>query len=392
MDYQREQGEQLNRRVLHEELVQLMRSDIVSRYSPGDSYESERSLAKRYNVSLVTIKQAMLLLASEGYIKRTHGRPAEVLDPQSRQHVGILMPAQLYRPKVLPFYWQLVEGLGMFFHERGYRSQLYRWVRSKDSPNEPKIDHRQFHDDLARRSLSGLVAVGTHVPKDIRRRLEKDHVPLVGTNEDSCPCSVRADSVSALRDSVEYLLRKGSRKIALLSWHERGLEPQPRPNQLLQAFRDGLDRAGVECNERWIRMDTPPAAAGAGWSGLREIWSACEDKPDGLVITDDVMYREAAMAILQMGIRVPEDMRVVTFANTGSGMVYPFPTAAVLFDLGEWGHRMGGMILQQIDGQKPQPRQFVRHCWIEDISEGQFERSYEAPTKPTGLQKPSQRT
>ena len=55
-------------------------------------------------------------------------------------------------------------------------------------------------------------------------------------------------------------------------------------------------------------------------------------KPDLLFLADDYVASGALTAMLARGVRVPEDVRVVSFANAGLGPVYVKPVSRLMID------------------------------------------------------------
>lgn len=59
-------------------------------YKEGEKLPSERNLYSEYDVSRITIREALKLLEEEGYIKREHGRGSYVLGSQYNQMLDSL--------------------------------------------------------------------------------------------------------------------------------------------------------------------------------------------------------------------------------------------------------------------------------------------------------------
>lgn len=70
-------------------LYQQVRIDLVSmlqteKLKPGNMLPSEQDLAQAYNVSRQTLRQAIGLLAAEGFVERTAGRGTTILQGRNR--------------------------------------------------------------------------------------------------------------------------------------------------------------------------------------------------------------------------------------------------------------------------------------------------------------------
>jgi DNA-binding LacI/PurR family transcriptional regulator len=116
-------------------------------------------------------------------------------------------------------------------------------------------------------------------------------------------------------------------------------------------LREALTECGLDYRAEWVRHDLNPMLSGAGWEEFREIWLARREKPDGLLVADDVLFNEAVTAIQELGIRVPERLRIVTHANKGAARRYPFPVTEVQLDPERYAEALGGMLLKRLGGE-----------------------------------------
>lgn len=70
---------------LYRQLLGILRQPIVAgQLPPGSSLPREADLAARYGVSLITVRQALRDLESEGLIRKRAAKPAVVVEPESR--------------------------------------------------------------------------------------------------------------------------------------------------------------------------------------------------------------------------------------------------------------------------------------------------------------------
>jgi DNA-binding LacI/PurR family transcriptional regulator len=106
-----------------------------------------------------------------------------------------------------------------------------------------------------------------------------------------------------VREAVGYLLAHGRRRIALLAWSD---EPA------LRAFEGLLREAGLEPEPRWMKPDLSMNDPDALHEALRQIWHAVPEPPDGLVCLNDFVFERTIPTILELGIRVPEQLMIDT--------------------------------------------------------------------------------
>jgi len=125
------------------------------------------------------------------------------------------------------------------------------------------------------------------------------------------------DMDAMIAAGVHQLIGAGRSRIGLIG----GDTPQ-----MAATFKKELLAHGAAPVAEWIAsIPGNQSIAGLGWRQFQQIWSARVDKPDGLLVLDDIMFRDAAMAILAVSIEVPRQLMVVTHSNKGSNIHYPFP-------------------------------------------------------------------
>jgi len=164
------------------------------------------------------------------------------------------------------------------------------------------------------------------------------------------------------REAVRRLCQQGCRKIAMIG----GDGSLVAGADETAAFRSELQAQGVAVVESWIKGDIQQNVAGAGWNQFREIWLSCGEKPDGLLLLDDMLFRDVSIAIMELGIRVPEQLRIVSHANKGSEMFIPFPVTLLEVDPQPCAEKMGTMLLQLLNGEAvPHPQVISQFEWVE---------------------------
>src|ERR1043166_5066210 len=77
------------KRPLHERVTETLRRDVIGQLHPGLKLESEAHLALRLGVSVLTLRQALSVLAHEGLIERRHGSGTYVADHQKQKTVAV---------------------------------------------------------------------------------------------------------------------------------------------------------------------------------------------------------------------------------------------------------------------------------------------------------------
>ncbi len=76
---------------LYWEVYQALRKKILSgEYEIGEQLPTESELQSTFNVSRITIRKAIEMLAADGYVLTKQGRGTEVLDPKTTQKLNYI--------------------------------------------------------------------------------------------------------------------------------------------------------------------------------------------------------------------------------------------------------------------------------------------------------------
>ena len=350
---------QIKRVTLDQQVADVLRREIVQKYRAGSKIDTIVDLAKRFEVSKAVISQAIVILAREGLLDRRHGSGLFVKDARAEKLIGILLDPDIAHPRTSHFHLKVAQLLRQFFAGHGFRTRLYPGFREPDNV-APKLTCPDFLPDVQAHKLCGVAAVSTRADAEWLEPLEQQGVPVVGGRMDSH--AVLFDYPLFAREAVRRLCEQGCRKIAMIG----GDGSLVAGAGGTVAFRSELQVQGVAVVESWIKGDIQQNVAGAGWNQFREIWSARSEKPDGLLLLDDMLFRDVSIAIMELGIRVPEQLRIVSHANKGSEMFFPFPVTLLEIDPQPCAEKMGTMLLQLLNGEAvPHPQVISQFEWVE---------------------------
>ncbi len=304
-----------------EEVAEVLRREVTERHAGGDRLESIADLAARLGTSKNTVLAALNALACEGLVDRRPGCGVFVRErPADRNVVGILVEHDILHPRCSVFWTQLVRELRMYLAAREFTTRLYLGEAPFGEPAPERVSSAHFLEDLADGRLGAVLLVCTRMSPPLRTALAAAGVPVVGDTPE-VPHRVLIRPNAMVREGVAQLAAQGCRRIALMTWNTAGL---------VDAFRRAMEAAGLPVDPAWVREDLLPESGGAGWEEFREIWFARETRPDGLLIMDDILGRDALAAIRELGIDVPGRLRIVAHATRGAEI--PWPDSVVLLE------------------------------------------------------------
>lgn len=152
---------------------------------------------------------------------------------------------------------------------------------------------------------------------------------------------VFADFEASGRLRAEHLLARGLRRFAVLSRTDRGAKVETR------AFRDAVLAAGFPCVEACLPLDPLKTHAQQRRTELRlDAWMREWELPIGVFVYGDEVGRTVVQFCQRRGLRVPQDVAVVTGANEETICEHPRPSLTSM----EFGHeRIGYEAARMLD-------------------------------------------
>jgi DNA-binding LacI/PurR family transcriptional regulator len=314
----------------------------------GERLEGELALAKRYAVSPLTVRQALQVLEREGLLDRSQGRATRVKDPRASKPVAVVCDYDISEPRISYSLLRVFQSVRRKLIAAHIPHMPYLgFAQAKDEPL-PMPSCTAFTNDLEQGRLRGAVVVGTPNNASWQAAFDRWNLPVVGQAA-GFRHRVMHDPRDIVRTGVRHLVARGRRKIGLLGWRRPySIMGDVAPHgAFVETFREELAAARVRFRPDWVQDQWHPLVPGAGWEEFRALWTG-SDRPDGLLVTDDVLFQDVALAILEAGVRVPDDLFVVAHTNKGSGARYPFPVAEVEADPEETADALFTLLLAQL--------------------------------------------
>ena len=355
---------------LSDQLADGLRQAIFTgRYAPGESLPTILEWSKILGVSIRVPEAAIARLVSEGLIvaRRRHGCVVAERGnaPNWRGHVLVIVPDSD------ACYYSSVQ-LGCVRAQlaaEGYLVSLLTLRRAKDAQGRFDYDLAPLEFAL-RQSVDLAVLIFNYRRSSVARAISRSGVPFVEFADAApsrlvgCMGSVCLDKNSAMR---------------LLAAKCRA----SRVHRVMQvrAFVGNFDAtvlsrmSGVKFSDWMVSGDPERCGTAEGYvRGAMEAFMRRFDEkgrswlPDMMYFSDDHVASGALMAMLAAGVRVPDDVRVVTLANWGLGPVYPVSLTRLEMNPFEHGEALAQMALGYLRYRRPQGRRSVPLKYVEGDS------------------------
>lgn len=356
---------------LYRRIADTLRAECRWKYRPGQRFPGDAELSARFGVCGVTVRQAIFALVEEGLLIRRQGSGTYVAEVRDDRHVAIVTEADVFAPRSSHFTRMVISSLRRLMARQRMRHRVYVGLGLDEADPFGPVDlaslcesSPDLLEDVSADRIRGAVVIACEPRAVWYDVLRRRNVPVVGGST-VLEWRAAGDEAGAMRLAVRRAAGAGRRRIALLDWESPMRRAAPVAGHGA-VFADEMRRAGLAVHSEWVRHDVHPLSPGAGWAEFREIWAARAEKPDALIITDDAMVADALAAVLELGIRVPEDLLIVAKCNRGAALYWPLPVARIEFDTDAYAAVLFELLVESLRGER-EPRTVTVPYVCEDV-------------------------
>jgi LacI family transcriptional regulator len=256
--------------------------------------------------------------------------------------MGILVPDLLH-----PFFASIAQSLSQEIRSKGYSLLI------SSSDEDVALEQREIEHLLARRVDCLLIASAQRSGESFRR-IEAQKTPYILLDRQFLGLAanfVGVDDQAVGRLATRHLIEQGCRRIA----HIRGPEVSTAQGRL-EGYRQALNEAGTQAMpEHVVSLGISGDHRGepGGYEAARRL-VASKKRPDGIFCFNDPSALGAMRAILEAGLRVPEEIAVVGCGNLSYSNFLRVPLSSVDQGSEEIGKRAAAMALQ-VANEKSNP-------------------------------------
>ncbi len=336
----------------------LRKAILTGYYQAGEVLPTLLRMAELLGVSSIVTRGAIKLLAEEGLVN-------------PRPRVGIVVVEPTARPWRTQVLYLTMSGPDMYYHNllvgalsEGLLAERILFESMHISWRERSSGFPKVTTTLGASQI-GLAVVEGDAP-DACHLLHARGVPflhLIGLPEQANSLAaggILHDNLSAYKLAAAHAQAYGVRSAWMLG--NRGQE---------RLGRNLFAACGIEvtCAAVTPVPDVPsPMCVELGGLALMEEWLGQKALPELLVFTDDFVARGALLALTRRGLRIPEDVQVISWANRGLGPVYFQPLTRIEADGARDGQRIADFLLQFLrrPRQPPPPLQLAAEFIVGD--------------------------
>lgn len=261
-------------------------------------------------------------------IKKLNYRPNAVargLASKRTTTVGVIIPdiSNVY-------YSQLARGLEDIATMYKYHSI----ISNSDNDSEKE---KEIFNNLLSKQVDGIIFLGGTISEEIKELINQSSVPVVvsGTNgKDDHVASVNIDFEKAAEEVTQQLIEQGAKSFALVGG-----------DYSKKAQEDVLSGLNKVLSKNQLQLDDSLHLSGAESykEGMKVFDKIKDNLPDAVLSISDEQAIGILHGALDAGIKLPEELQIVSFNNTRLvEMVRPQLSSVIqpLYDIGAVGMRL----------------------------------------------------
>ncbi len=200
----------------------------------------------------------------------------------------------------------------------------------------------KYIENLKKRNIDGFIVSSMMPNSDHIRKLAKDGFPLVLAlrHYDDGIDTIAIDNKKAAFDVVEYLIKMGHKKIALILGRSELNIYKYRYEGYVQA----LKKHGIDIDEKFIIRET------AGRDNIYFLVKSMLERgnvPDAIFATSDPKAIVVMRAVRDAGFSIPDDISVMGFDNIDISSIIEPPLSTVSQPL----YKIGSIAMQKLIDQ-----------------------------------------
>ena len=371
---------------LYLQIAEDIRAKIDARtLRMGDQLGSQQELSREYRVSLMTVKKALAHLAHHGLVYGRMGKGSFVgrrsaVSPQSMQRsIGIVL-----ENLQSPFFSLIVQAAEEAAYQRGYNVLLSNSF-GRSEKEEEQIRH------FWRIGAGGLLIASLHHiyhATPTIHMLHRERFPLVMVSymDDPDIPFVGTDHEEGAYMATHHLLRLGYKRIGYINAERGNLVGELRKTGYVRALSD----AGRSVEQRFlyrIRVQGTRNYYASGYELGQRFCRKRGIRPDAVFAYNDMTALGFQRAVLEHGLRVPDDIAMVGFDNIEPGKYAGVPLTTIEQQTARIGSDAVDILTGLIEGRKTltrkifAPRLVVREsCGSPSVKSHMRSRALKAQT------------
>ena len=307
-------------------------------YRPGDILPSFREVARESGVCLIIVREAFKRLSAEGLVLPRRGVGSVVMESYHKLWRGHIVIASM-EVRENHLLSALTGALRQALMKAGY---LVSFVPYGTTPGNFDFSHLES----VLRGPVTLVVASSGLPR-LDAVLARYNVPVVAFGYSKvADMVVKLDCSDAVAAFVEHCSRAKVKTVVEVT-----------VGSSMASAAAALRKAGIKCMQWPIVRRNGLGIEDVSTATLKAFYDRIRREgrgwlPDVLYFNDNFASQSALLALVDSGVDIPGDVRLVTWSNAGEGPFWRKSLAKIEIDPFESGRIFARHVLAFLDGKR----------------------------------------
>lgn len=247
--------------------------------------------------------------------------------PQTREKVLEAIEELNYRPNNIARSLKMnaTKSLGILLTDlkSGFDTEIVRGIETEAGKAEYSLFLTNTNKERSRmisciqnfveKNVDGIIIIGGEITEEFYADIRQFHIPLITVSCESSIkpegkyASITIDNEQAAYEVTEYFIQKEHKRIAMISGEKDEINAGiPR----IKGYQRALSRYGLPFRKEYLIEGNYTFAA--GYEAARQLL-ALPERPTAIFAASDAMAIGAEKALLETGVRIPEEIAVFGF-------------------------------------------------------------------------------
>ena len=296
-----------------------------------------RALAGKAVVNSETAERIRKLAQQHGFQPSSLARN---LRTRKTGAIGVVIPLGHERAQHIsdPFFMTIIGFLADELTERGFDLMLSRVIPDRDDWLESIIKTAR---------VDGLIIIGQSDQSAVLNAAAGHYLPMVAWGaftQGQSHCSVGTDNFLGGQMAMRHLVERGCRRVAFLG-NTRAIEIAQR----LQGARAVQQEYGSHVDLAEVPTHLAPELSAPD---IHAYLDQAEQLPDGIFAASDMIALAAVQALVNRGLSIPADVRIVGFDDLPIAQSIIPPLTTIRQDIASGATQMVDCLLKRIEGKQ----------------------------------------
>ncbi|MCM8818038.1 MAG: GntR family transcriptional regulator [Candidatus Omnitrophica bacterium] len=308
--------------------------------APGEKVPSEQQLAKKFKVSRIASREALLELINEGYLFRVLGKGTFLkVDIKKRE---VLKKKVIIKVPNLKnsFYYQIISGAEIIFTHNNYEFKI---LTERDN----QIEEKKILEKILEEKEDGLLLISSYYTYTnltiLRRIIEKLPVIIVDVKIPGIKVdTVISNDFKGGYMITEHLIELGYKKILHLSGPESDSSAYERKKGYIECMKKYKLKPEIRYT-KWTLED--------GYFETKKVFLN-KNNIEAIFCCNDEVAIGCYRALKELNIKVPEDVGIAGYGNMDIGKVIEIPFTTIDQSPEKMGKISAELLINKIDGKR----------------------------------------